>query len=265
MAAPLYLLRHGESEWNVRRLTQGQTAHPRLTDRGRGQIRYAAELIRADLALEGGSGQGWGPSQGPGLGKGQRRDRGLSRGRGLAQERGPSQDRGLAQERGPSQDRSLAQDRGLCPGQGSAPPVIVSSDLLRAVESAEIVRSVLGGSLALDPRLREQHLGSLQGRGYEETWAAAAEHDWSDPDLPVFGGESVREVHDRMAAVLDEVDPTRITVLVSHGDAIRLAVAHLTGVAPHEAEWVEVPNGAVARVSAGEVRWLPSPQTRRPA
>ena len=46
---PLYLVRHGQSEWNARGLIQGQTAHPALTATGREQARSAAEQIRADL------------------------------------------------------------------------------------------------------------------------------------------------------------------------------------------------------------------------
>ncbi|MCP5978323.1 histidine phosphatase family protein, partial [Klebsiella pneumoniae] len=38
----VYLVRHGESEWNVSGVTQGQTAHPRLTVRGREQMVAAA-------------------------------------------------------------------------------------------------------------------------------------------------------------------------------------------------------------------------------
>ncbi len=196
MSAPLYLVRHGESEWNVRRLTQGQTMHPALTRRGREQAEGAAASLGDDLA---------------------------------------------------STSRTV--------------DVIVTSDLVRAVESAEIIRDRLGGTLRLDARLREQHLGDLEGRGYDETWAVAAQLDWSDPDLPVAGGESLRQVHDRMADVLAGADPTQVTVLVSHGDAMRMALAYLAGVAPHEAEWVEVPNGAVARIDRdltgrSVVRWL---------
>lgn len=42
----VYLVRHGESEWNVRGVTQGQTVHPRLTARGREQMVTAAERIK---------------------------------------------------------------------------------------------------------------------------------------------------------------------------------------------------------------------------
>ena len=65
------------------------------------------------------------------------------------------------------------------------------------------------------------------------------------------------QVHDRLGALLAEVAELDggVTVLVSHGDAIRAAVAHLTGVAPQDAPWVEVANGAVARVDRA-ITWL---------
>lgn len=183
---PVYLVRHGQSEWNVLRLTQGQTHHPRLTALGRKQAARAADLIASDVS-------------------------------------------------------SVAH--------------IVSSDLLRAAETAEIISARLGAPVVLDERLREQHLGELEGRGYEETWAAAEAHDWSDPSLPLAGGESLLAVHDRMAGVITE-RPDHASVLVSHGDAIRMALAHLTGHAPHDAPWVDVPNGAVARILDGTATWL---------
>jgi probable phosphoglycerate mutase len=187
---PVYLVRHGQSEWNVLRLTQGQTPHPSLTMLGRAQAASAARLIAADLATA-----------------------------------------------------------------GQAVRRIVTSDLVRAAETAEILGESLGAPVSLDVRLREQDLGDLEGRGYEETWAAAEEIDWSDPTVPIAGGESLMDVYDRMAAALADIPPAEVTVLVSHGDAIRAAIALLKGLKPHESEWVEVPNGAVTRID-GEVAWL---------
>jgi len=186
---PTYLVRHGQSEWNVLRLTQGQTAHPRLTQLGSAQAAEAAALIGADLAARGLTG-----------------------------------------------------------------PRIVSSDLTRAVETAQVLADHLGSRVELDPRLREQHLGDLEGRSYEETWRVAETIDWTDPWSPVAGGECLMQVHERMAAVIAD-HRAGVTILVSHGDAIRAAIAHLAGVLPHQAPWVEVPNGAVARVDDG-VTWL---------
>jgi probable phosphoglycerate mutase len=196
VARPCYLVRHGQSEWNLLERTQGQTMSPPLTALGREQAWSAAASIRADL--------------------------------------GP--------------DRV---------------DVVRTSDLVRARETADILAAELGGTLVPDARLREQHLGSLQGRSYAETWAAAEQHDWADPHLPVAGGESPHQLRTRIAEVLDVVDPATVTVLVSHGDAIRAAVAHLAGVPPHEAPWVDVPNGAVVRVVAGSLTWLTAPLTSR--
>lgn len=186
----VYLVRHGQSEWNVLRLTQGQTAHPRLTGLGRAQAARAAAAVADDLAR-----------------------------------------------------------------QGLVAARLVTSDLVRAVETARIVGERLGLDPVPDRRLREQHLGALEGLGYEESWARSERHDWADPELPVAGGESVAAVRRRLAAVLAEVEPGVPTVLVSHGDAIRSAVAHLLGHAPAQAPWVEVANGAVARHD-GTLHWL---------
>jgi probable phosphoglycerate mutase len=187
---PVYLVRHGQSTWNVLRLTQGQTRHPPLTVDGRHQAAVAAEVIARDVEASG-----------------RRVDR------------------------------------------------ILSSDLVRAVQTADVLAERLGAVVTLEPRLREQHLGTLQGRGYAETWAHAEQHDWSDPSLPVAGGEAVRDVHARMVGVMAERDAAELTVLVSHGDAIRAAIAHLKGTEPHVAPWVDVANGSVARF-IDDLAWL---------
>lgn len=193
MSAPVYLVRHGQSVWNVLRLTQGQTSHPPLTDLGRRQAKAAAEAIAADLD---------------------------------------------------SARLRLAR--------------IVTSDLVRARQTADIIAGVLEVTVVTDSRLREQHLGDLEGRSYDETWAAAEQHDWSDPALPIAGGESLLAVRERMTRALDDLSPDRIHIVVSHGDAIRAAITRYRGEAAHEASWVEVPNGAVARATE-RIAWLSVP------
>lgn len=60
---------------------------------------------------------------------------------------------------------------------GARVAIVRTSDLVRARETAELLLDLLGGELILDVRLREQHLGDLEGRSYAETWAAAEAHD----------------------------------------------------------------------------------------
>jgi len=188
--AVIYLVRHGESEWNVVRRTQGQSPHPRLTDTGRAQARTAARAMLADI--------------------------------------GPA-----------------------------AVEEIVSSDLVRATQTAELIAKMLGAPVRVDPRLREQSLGTLEGLSYDESYAAASALDWSDPEMRPGGGESVREVAARMSAALGVLPPDVITVVVSHGDAIRTALLAHTGQQLGTA-WLEVPNGSVAVLDgSAPVRWLP--------
>jgi len=189
MPAPVYLVRHGQSEWNVLRLTQGQTPHPPLTSIGREQARDAASAIAADLAAN-----------------------------------------------------------------GHRAARVLSSDLTRAIETAGVIAEQLDLEVVSDARLREQDLGELEGKSYDDAWAAAELHDWSDPDLPIAGGESLTQVRERMVAALSDLEPGAAHVLVSHGDSIRAAIAHVRGEAANEASWVEVPNGSVARIDA-EVTW----------
>jgi 2,3-bisphosphoglycerate-dependent phosphoglycerate mutase len=186
----IYLVRHGQSEWNVLQLTQGQSPHPRLTPLGRRQAAAAAVAIRADL-----------------------------------------------------DDRRVA--------------AIVSSDLARAVETAGILADTLAAPVRLDRRLREQALGELEGVGYDQTFAAAASLDLTDPDLRLGGGESAREVSARVADAFAHLDGGGISVVVSHGDTMRSALGLIAGFAPGAAPWVEVPNGGVVVIEGDRpVRWL---------
>lgn len=49
----IYLVRHGQSEWNLLRRTQGQIPHPGLTGTGRRQAWAAALVIGADAGATG--------------------------------------------------------------------------------------------------------------------------------------------------------------------------------------------------------------------
>ena len=49
-----------------------------------------------------------------------------------------------------------------------APDLLISSDLRRAIDTADIVGAATGLPVKLDPRLRETHLGDWQGRTVEE-------------------------------------------------------------------------------------------------
>jgi broad specificity phosphatase PhoE len=179
MARPLTLLlvRHGQSQWNVAGLMQGQTAHVPLTPLGHQQATTAA----AELAR-------------------------------------------------------------LRPG------ALLTSDLLRAVQTAEHCAAATGLAPRTTPALREQAYGVLEGRPSRELWDVV---DWTDPHWSAPGGESLAELHARVTAFLQDLaaePPADVIALVTHGDTIRAAQAVAAGLGPDAMPVVTPHNGTVTRV-----------------
>jgi glucosyl-3-phosphoglycerate phosphatase len=110
------------------------------------------------------------------------------------------------------------------------PDAIHSSDLARAVETAEYLARLAGLPVQLDKDLRERGGGSWEGLTDTEIRAQyPVEYaTWVPPD-----GESVTVVADRAAAALqriaDSLESGSLAVLVSHGAAINLGMSRLLG------------------------------------
>ena len=133
-----------------------------------------------------------------------------------------------------------------------SPGALLSSDLLRAVQTAEICARVTGLPFTTTPALREQGYGALEGRPSRELWDVV---DWSDPHWSAEGGESLAELHARVAAFLTQLctePPADVVALVTHGDTIRAAQAVAAGVGPDVMPAVTPPNGSVTRLEVCE-------------
>ena len=131
---------------------------------------------------------------------------------------------------------------------GVRPAALLSSDLLRAVQTAEHCAPVLGLPVETRPELREQGYGVLEGRPSRELWDVV---DWTDPHWSAEGGESLAQLHARVAEFLGGLaaDPPGDTVvLVTHGDTIRAAQAVVAGLGPAELPAVTPHNGTVTRL-----------------
>jgi broad specificity phosphatase PhoE len=125
-----------------------------------------------------------------------------------------------------------------------------SSDLLRARQTADVIGTELGLSVHLDDGLREQAYGTLEGLPSADVLADAP-YDFADPEACAPGGESIRDVHDRVGRCLARYlrrYAGRECVLVSHGDAIRIGLAWLAGREPADVPWHETANGSVTTV-----------------
>jgi broad specificity phosphatase PhoE len=102
---------------------------------------------------------------------------------------------------------------------------IVCSELSRAVQTAEIAASVLGLPVRVRERLQEFAVGDYLGRPYDPVFFEAVLGAWLKGDLEpgVPGGETGRQVADRVMPLLDEVaDQFRgeTVLVVTHGGVI---------------------------------------------
>lgn len=110
--------------------------------------------------------------------------------------------------------------------------VVVSSDLVRARETAEALAPLLGVPVRVDARLREHGLGSWEGLTREEVAEAHPEQyaDWLD-GRPVRGrgGEPAEAVAQRALAAVADLPTAGTAVLVTHGGTAGRLVEALMG------------------------------------
>jgi len=102
---------------------------------------------------------------------------------------------------------------------------VFTSDLARAVQTAEIAFGGSGAAIVRDPRLRECNYGELNGAPVSRIDPERAER----VSMPFPGGESYRDVTDRVAAFLTDLRAERAgrrVVVIGHR-ATRWSLDHL--------------------------------------
>ncbi|MDQ4492331.1 histidine phosphatase family protein [Sinomonas sp. ASV486] len=122
-----------------------------------------------------------------------------------------------------------------------SPDAIVCSDLARARTTADALASVTGLPAKVDAGLRETNAGNWQGHTFDaiRTMDPDALHLWEDGDVhTAAGGAETRldvasRVHQAVDRALGDVAADGTLVVVSHGGAIRVGLAHLLGL-PHD-------------------------------
>jgi broad specificity phosphatase PhoE len=125
--------------------------------------------------------------------------------------------------------------------------MVVSSDLLRARQTAEIIAERIGCALTLDSRLRERNFGVLEGGSWRNLTPALTgivEERVADADARPSGGESIRALYARVGAFVESVREGGAgeVVAVCHGGALRVASAYAMGVSPDDMAWTAVGN-----------------------
>lgn len=112
------------------------------------------------------------------------------------------------------------------------PEVIVSSDLSRAADTAQMLADLTGLSVLQTPQLRETHGGTWEGQYARDLKDDPLYLEWLSGDDAAAGGSETRsQVGDRAAAVVREVvaglGPRGLAVVVSHGGTIRSTLGRM--------------------------------------
>ena len=126
---------------------------------------------------------------------------------------------GLLSERGRAAAQALGERR-----RDDGIEVVFTSDLRRAVKTAEIAFAGSGLPVRQDPRLRECNYGELNGRPVAELDAQRLRR----VETPFPGGESYHDVVERTRSFLADLardEPSRVLV-IAHS-ANRWAIEHL--------------------------------------
>lgn len=131
-------------------------------------------------------------------------------------------------------------------------PRILSSDLMRSLQTAEAVAQSLGVTVETTTRLRERSFGEWEGLHFAELYAQYEAH--GAPETPHHeirppGGESMVDVWARLDSVVEEIVSHEDDLLVvTHGGTVSLLLAKLLSGTIHTARSFRFGNTAVTEL-----------------
>ncbi|TIT68750.1 MAG: histidine phosphatase family protein [Mesorhizobium sp.] len=127
---------------------------------------------------------------------------------------------------------------------------------LRARQTAQ----ALSLDASVDPALADQNYGRWAGKSFDEVEARQPDEigAWrTDPNAAPHGGESLAEVAERAAGLMDRLIAERgHTIAVTHASVIRAAILHVLG-APLAASWkIDVEPLSITDFRSDGHRWM---------
>jgi broad specificity phosphatase PhoE len=140
---------------------------------------------------------------------------------------------------------------------------VISSPLLRAVQTAEVIGGVCDMDVARDPRLIEMALGRWEGMPYDAALVDPGYQAFMDDpeESCVPGGERLLAVRDRAVASVRQAladNPSRSNlILVSHASVIRVLLTHYLGLGLASFHRLRVSHGSISVLSFADDRELP--------
>ena len=140
--------------------------------------------------------------------------------------------------------------------------VIYSSDLERALHTANAVARALSVDVQITPRLRERNVGKLQGLLLAEAPVLLPEiwqrHIARELDHDLGGGESIRNFHQRMQDILElflNEHRGQSVLAVSHGGSLDMIYRIVTQQALDAERVAVVPNTSLNWITHDGSTW----------
>ena len=157
-------------------------------------------------------------------------------------------------ERGHAEAESVAR---LLVSDRFAPEALYSSPLERTRKTAAAIARATGLDVVPDAGLAEYSIGELEGESYAKLFQEHRFFDRirEDPDFAPPGGESPNQVVARVVGAFERIasaHPGRQVVVVGHGAAMGLAIAHLLGDAQAEFQKYHKANCALSELVFGD-------------
>lgn len=112
---------------------------------------------------------------------------------------------------------------------------IYTSDLTRSKQTARTIAAPHRLSQTVDAGLRERHFGTWEGAlpaHLNTQHPSALARLWNDPDFAPPGGETARELTDRVLSAMARLTAChagKTVAVVAHGGSIRAVLAHHLG------------------------------------
>ena len=140
--------------------------------------------------------------------------------------------------------------------QGRVPTRLVSSDLLRAQQTAQPVVDVLGHPCILNAGLREQCYGMFEGMRSPDIQAEHPEawQRWLafDADVAVAGAETTRAFNARVMTALQDLAQQYAdehVVVVTHGGVLDMVWRHAQALSLNGPRVCDIPNAGLNQVA----------------
>ncbi len=168
----------------------------------------------------------------------------------------------------PLNEEGLRQAKALAAHlQNEKLDAIISSDLQRAMQTAQAIADLQNTSLQINPQLRERCFGDFEGKLYSELPElypeAYAQWRSRDPDFHFPAktdgsenrGESIREFHTRTISCIQhyaQLYSGKQIALIAHGGVLECAWREATGLPLDAERTVTIYNASINRFSVSQ-------------